>query len=1030
MKTLLPILVALSLCALPPHATYSEHKTPPTHSTKTQSAKDAACPPRQAARRRSLAPVRAASAAAAVGQNLGALPGGLANLRSAAARVFEPPNVQVNNVDTNATNLANDTVQSEPSLAASGSTVVVGWNDFNQFAATGVGGLTSITGFGFSTNGGMSFTDAGELAPAAGFVNLGDSAIAADGAGNFYFASLALDDAFTDAGWRVAVAQSTSTSPAVTFGRPVQFSGLTTTGLRIQDKELIAVDTSGGEFNGRVYVTWMEAAVASDRLSATTRILTVHSTTTSPLAFSPTAALSPTGDIASNILNTGSMPAVGPGGELYVVWGRYGLGRTGITSESIRLLRSTPGGVDLVNPDASDSSANKIVASPTPTSGNMTSGGIRIKTKDFPYIAVDRTPAGSPTSGNVYIVFQADPDGAGPDRSDIFFTRSTNRGATWSRPHSISGGLSVPLGGDTTYNDNWQPFIAVSPTTGQIDVTFYDRRDDMTLADGDLFNTRIALYRAVSTDGGLSWFNERVSTGSFRPNTNYDSAAAPDYMGDYNYVTAEGSNFHYTWGDCRNTCTPPAGATSPCTPPGRSDQDVFYARNSVITGPDLFITPWGAATGEGALWQTSDIFVVDAADGAVNAAKGTVNRLRARIRNLGNAPATGAVIRFRYAPAFVGLADSALRTIGTVPVDFAAAGDSAGNDVKVVPIDWDLTNTGDTNDGQWRMPVRAFDHFCVRVSVEFPADANQSNNKAQNNFFDVGFATGMGGGGGGSFSRGSGGGPSAGVVEESAASSAAELSSTSVTFMVGNPYDTPVDASLSVSLPGGFSARLCEFPGQLGRRFKLRAKEVLVTTIVIVAPDDLASRRFRRDAVADINLQIGRELVGGISLRLARANETEPPAGTPRTVVRVPEESRPPEPAGVVHERGVQREFDVAPEFVFRAVRDTLDGNREPIALADPVRGLVNTQFINVDARRLSEIVAEEIRPFIGERSGRYMLSFRIEPTRRGTRVTVAALIILDLPVETPLGGRPVASSGALERQHLDELARRLVVPG
>ncbi len=91
------------------------------------------------------------------------------------------------------------------------------------------------------------------LAPVAGGTNLGDPALAVDAAGNFYFATLAQDSLGNSF---IGVAKSTAIVPAVTFGAPVLIPGLTANGF--QDKELIAVDATGGSQSGNVYVVWTE----------------------------------------------------------------------------------------------------------------------------------------------------------------------------------------------------------------------------------------------------------------------------------------------------------------------------------------------------------------------------------------------------------------------------------------------------------------------------------------------------------------------------------------------------------------------------------------------------------------------------------------------------------------------------------------------------------------------------------------------------------------------------------------------------
>jgi hypothetical protein len=902
-----------------------------------------------------------------------------------------PTNVQVNQLDSNSTTLDNDTTENEPSMAASGSTVVVGWNDSKQFAASGWGGVTSITGYGFSVNGGASFTDAGQLSPPSGLVHLGDPALAVDGS-DFYFASLAVSSVFSLAGSRVAVAKSTSINPNVTFGTPVTIPGLLTTGSPFQDKELIAAD------GGRVYVTWTEFASMSDQ---TPRVVFARSTSTTSLAFAAPIGLSP-----PDALNQGAMPVVAANGAVYVVWGRFVLSSGSITSESIRIVKSTDHGMTFANPDSLDPSPSKIVASPTPTPGNVNSGGIAIRTRDFPYIAADRTAPGSPTRGNLYVVFQADPDGAGPDRSDIFFTRSTNGGKSWDSPRSISGGPAVTIGGDTTTNDNFMPSISVSPTNGQITVLFYDRRNDTTSADGDPPNTRIAVFKAVSSDAGLTWFDEQVSTVASRPATGYDPAFAPS-IGDYIYNVADGSNFHYTWTDFRNPCSPPGGAIAPCSPSGRSDQDIFYANETALSGPDLAITPWGYTTGIGPLWQTPDIFCVDGSGNPINAAKGVLNQLRAHVRNLGNAAAPGAIIRFRYAPIFTGLADSAFKLIGTAPVNFAAAG--SGGDNIIVPISWDLTNTADDNSGQWPNPISAFNHFCVRVSVELPADVNMANNDAQNNFFDVEDGEMM----------------------------------TPLQFMVGNPSKSSANAELILDLPKGVRGKIRGFARETGQVVVLKPREIRVASVVLTPIEDFKKYPPKKDVVANINFRLNGRLIGGISARLfrARTRAQEDQALRDDLLLRDapikdvssgqdekrPQEDRPAERQRPPEEtRGVSQTVPASFDRVFGAILTVLEQNKEPVALANRDRGLINTRSIPVSNKRLREIVAKEVLDYIRDQDGRYLLSFVLQKSGDQTKVTVSPMIIVNMPVENPLGGQPVASNGTIEKQHLDAVVKLL----
>src|SRR5712691_335382 len=79
--------------------------------------------------------------------------------------------------------------ESETSIATLGNKVVVGFNDSLVCCVPAL----NLSGYSVSTNGGKSFTDMGDL-PWKPFVQpIGDPTVAHDAAGNFYFASLALN---------------------------------------------------------------------------------------------------------------------------------------------------------------------------------------------------------------------------------------------------------------------------------------------------------------------------------------------------------------------------------------------------------------------------------------------------------------------------------------------------------------------------------------------------------------------------------------------------------------------------------------------------------------------------------------------------------------------------------------------------------------------------------------------------------------------------------------------------------------------
>ena len=886
--------------------------------------------------------------------------------------------VQVNSPDHNVSNQDNYTTQSETSVAVSGSLVVVGYNSTKQVGLKGIYRYESLSGYSYSTDGGLTFTDGGFVSANRKLLQ-GDPALAFGPNGTtLYYASMGRESGR----YRIFVSPSTSLSP-VAFGTPVAISGFTT---GLQDKEFVAVDTTQSSFRGRVYVAWTEFPSAASAPHGPSQILFTASSPTTPLEFLPPLPLSPL-----TAVNHGPMPAVAPNGDVYVVWGVFTPGTPPApppaAPQTIQIVRSTNGGARFENPDPADANPSKTIASVTSTVGRMCDAtgtpprcprGLDIRTRGFPHIAIDHTPTGSPTRGNIYVVFQATPLPPATARSQIFFTRSTDRGKTWDTPRSISNGPAVTLNGDATQKDNWMPSIAVSPATGHIRVIFYSRREDPQ-------NTDIRVYDAGSTDGGLTWFNQPRSATAFKPSTGYDPHLDPAFMGDYISLVAAGSNFYAAWGDARNTCMPPSGAAHPCGEAGRGDQDVFFSTDTDPVGADLAITPWGFVTGQGPAWQSPDIFVVNNGNKVVNAKQGIMNRLRAQIRNLGSTAANGATVRFTYAPYSIGLTAASFKEIAAPTVNFAAAGDPSGNDLIVVPAQWDLTNPTEDNGGIWPMPIGSFEHFCVRLAAELSADINQSNNSSQTNFVDV-----------------------------------TDDCCRPFRFLIGNPFERDIRARLVVApLPKGYSVKL-EAGGQEGSTLSLRPKEIRVATAQFVRPAGFAKERRTSDIVASISMQVDNQFIGGLSARLAKANvKLSPPREvTPRRRL-VTQPSRQPAPAPALPNTEVTLNVSATSELVTRTIASVLRERQIPVTQANEERGLVGIGPIPLNDAQMRKAIRAEFFRGMKQVTGRYYVSFNIDRAAdRSSQVIVSAIIILEDQVYSPVGGRIVPSNGSLEKEY------------
>lgn len=399
--------------------------------------------------------------------------------------------------------------QSEPSIAIFGKNVVIGFNSSSNFMFG-----SGFTGYSHSTTGGAPFTEVfGGLSSFGGIVPQGDPSLAVDDVGNFYFATLALDSVTGDS----YVLVYKSTDGGATF--PTTF-GVFVSCCDFLDKELIAIDNNPtSPFKGTLYLTltdFLDAGgteIISCAFTASTGVL--HGGACIPLT---------TADAQ------GSMPAVGPSGELYVAWEQFS-GTGSPTGQALFFAKSTNGGATfsapakITNVDPIFELGNTILCD-TPA----LKGGIRVN--DFPAIAVD-TGATSKFKGNVYVAWN-DMSSGDPQ---ILGVRSLDGGLTWSAPVTINtGGVGT---------DQFFPWISIKPN-GQIGVIFYDRKKHPSN------NWYIDLALARSTNGGLTWANSTITKKPFPVVVNADALIATCYMGDYNQITNNGTNFFMAWGDNSN----------------------------------------------------------------------------------------------------------------------------------------------------------------------------------------------------------------------------------------------------------------------------------------------------------------------------------------------------------------------------------------------------------------------------------------------------------------------------------------------
>lgn len=150
-------------------------------------------------------------------------------------------------------------------------------------------------------------------------------------------------------------------------------------------------------------------------------------------------------------------------------------------------------------------------------------------------------PSG-PRRGWVYYLTSADPTGSDP--CNIYFTRSSDRGATWSTP--------IKVNTDADGQNSWQWMAAMSlAPNGRLDVIWLDSR-------GTRDNSTHRLYYRSSSDGGATWGAEQELSGPFNVRSGFGYQKK---IGDYFTLVSDN-----------------LGASAAWTSTLKGGQDVYFTR--------------------------------------------------------------------------------------------------------------------------------------------------------------------------------------------------------------------------------------------------------------------------------------------------------------------------------------------------------------------------------------------------------------------------------------------------------------------
>src|SRR5215212_3460860 len=241
-----------------------------------------------------------------------------------------------------------------------------------------------------------------------------------------------------------------------------------------EDKPGLIVDNAtASRWKGNVYLAWTRFDVyGSSNPEHRSQIYFTRSTDQGQ-TFSMPFRISDTGGDCLDSDNTveGAVPAVGPNGEVYIVWA----GPLGLVFD-----KSTDGGLSF---------GKDTVIGNIPGGWDFSVTGLE-RANGMPTTAVDLSDG--PNKGTLYVNW-IDARNGDPD---VFVMSSRDGGDKWSQP--------VRVNDDKMKNGKEQFFtwMAVDPVDGSVNVVFYDRRDTSRAVTG------LTLGRSV--DGGRTFVNRKI----------------------------------------------------------------------------------------------------------------------------------------------------------------------------------------------------------------------------------------------------------------------------------------------------------------------------------------------------------------------------------------------------------------------------------------------------------------------------------------------------------------------------------------
>ena len=322
----------------------------------------------------------------------------------------------------------------------------------------------------------------------------GDPCCIVDTAGHYYFFHLSNP---STGSWIDRIVCQKSTDNGATWNDG-SYMGLN--GTKAQDKEWAVVDWT----NNNMYVTWTQFDDYGSSNPSDVSSIMFSKSIDGGLSWSDALKINEVDGDCIDDDNTveGAVPAVGPNGEIYVSWA----GPEGIVFDKSFDQGGTWLDEDIFVTDFPGGWAYDIP-------GISRCNGLPVTVCDL---------SGGVNHGNIYINWTD--QGNGVDDTDVWIVKSEDGGDSWSDP--------IRVNDDPPGKQQFFTWMAVDQANGNLWFVWYDRRD--------YNDNNTDVYMAVSTDGGDTFVNFKVSESPFLPYSNV-------FFGDYNNVSVHNNVVRPIW---------------------------------------------------------------------------------------------------------------------------------------------------------------------------------------------------------------------------------------------------------------------------------------------------------------------------------------------------------------------------------------------------------------------------------------------------------------------------------------------------